>query len=1849
MNKLCVARLLSLSLASGLTVATLLAAGVSAPSFARDTDIYSRSDFAQSALGVVEPNVLLVLDNSQSMLAPDGWKEYPGEYDPNVEYLWNDRNEDRYDVQDIALDASTWDGARDAQGVSQNPMGFFADAPCTPDTAGVATTAEITEVDALLADEDHCTTQGFRNWVRAWPRGTQVMAPGTADEYTDWADRETLRNYDRRYLWWLPAGTDEHDKRLASLSMNNWRGEDWMQEGVRALTNFRDPNSYSAGYGNNHNRCVGSRRSLQEAGVLSPRAFFTETEINDLKAGPGLGVYRNKRWLRWEPYGGVNTVNESDFPGGSAPVGVNSTTFNSSGWPRNDSSRGNLQHPLADIYMNNQRLPIRARPWGDTNSNNFKDSGETWEASQSAFWAPLRADGGGYQGTSRLDSIANVSNTSPAANRMIYRWLEDTYPGFSASSTLQGWAHRPFWYAYQSNWSALPTLPNGDKDLSQFVAPWFYYDELWTKDVNLPGPTCPSIAGRNVVNTRTGANNGATYVAQNESVVEAYCEDSNNWTNFAQGSCQFEGGTQNIWTTYSVWQWQNRDYFTNEQGVQYGYGGSCVMTSGLGVGGIDYSKVTTGPQGQTNWVKASDEGAACRATNNTAQSCNTLDGASAGTNCRYNRYCNSKSVNDVKYPYYSRRQVRWETTHDCLYDDGDNQGLKRPSNSWNAGLGYVSSQTHSDAWETTFTNNAGYKMPINYQSQTATPQSVDVYSANYLNFRFGVKGPSGHPVGRMSRLGVAKKAISQVISESAGVRFGLMVFNSADNVGNAEGGKVAFAVADMDADYPANTSISNRQALLTTIANVTADSSTPLAETMYEASLYFSGSTPLNGTGDGNHDARAILGDGNYRSPMSDNPTEADPALCQKNYSILVTDGDPEFDGDANTEIAALSYTRSDNLKVATNQSTDTVSVRGAVGSPGESPWQQFAGYADATAPSPNPDLAIQRLQNVERFSWLDELTYFMNNADLIPTAAWPGIQNVSNFVIGFQGVNSEVLVKSATFAEDDSDFYTADSAESLKNAIQGALQGIRRWTPVRSAPAVGINAGDRAETGQDVYMAFFEPTTKRGWRGTLKRFQIHSESLAQVADDSELDSLMCSQPDSVKQALDNDGSADVAVTECLLAREAGTGTQVGLQAYEVVTNNDGTTSEELVLRKDTHDGFVDDVQYADGGKGDAGGTGWQLIEDFLATPANRKVYARINTAVANLSNAANHLTATNASALATRFGLDATQTSAVTKIARGIDPSTDGLLDWPHGDILHSSPVVLHYDVGAATPSKQTLFYLSNDGLLRAVDTASGSELWSFMVDEAFCAYAAGPNTGCTAVSGGAQTRLEARYQNPEGEHLILADGPMALYLDDVTNSGDNRPNGVVQSADGDEAILMFGLRRGGRAYYALDVSDRLQPKVKWKIDADSGGAFGLLGQTWSKPSLGKLRGYHDNARVHKPVAIFAGGYDPVFDKTYEQLEDPAGVDTATYPRTANVNQDASMGIGVYVVDLRTGALVRWFGPSTVAGVSNSFSTWDASNTAYGTDEGAMDSAIPSDLTALNMDLDTRGFFDAAYLGDLAGQVWRINFSGMDATRWNVRHLANLTGDQRLADADMTQVDLARAIYYPPAALKHKDYNMVLVGTGQQELPLLQETQDYLFMIKDVNKSIDPADSSIVDASGNLNAAWVFGGAGNSFQTALTPSTDNVTSADQTLLTAANASIGNAAVAGWAAPLPKGEKATGSVQVFNWVATLPTWTPTATLNACTPAGLGQLRVFDSKLGSPLVIGVDSNDDSQIDSYLYKTSIGPKARGYVDSSALIFQDGEVRQLINADGLTTQSSMMNGLGIQLEYWYRELEN
>ena len=111
---------------------------------ARDTDI---SLAAENAGSTAEPAIMLILDTSDSMNTPEPWREYPGEYDSHVEYLWNDVGTGDYSsngrsIYNIGCTAaagcnntntavSTNDSANDtppAEGTPHLPMGYFAPA-----------------------------------------------------------------------------------------------------------------------------------------------------------------------------------------------------------------------------------------------------------------------------------------------------------------------------------------------------------------------------------------------------------------------------------------------------------------------------------------------------------------------------------------------------------------------------------------------------------------------------------------------------------------------------------------------------------------------------------------------------------------------------------------------------------------------------------------------------------------------------------------------------------------------------------------------------------------------------------------------------------------------------------------------------------------------------------------------------------------------------------------------------------------------------------------------------------------------------------------------------------------------------------------------------------------------------------------------------------------------------------------------------------------------------------------------------------------------------------------------------------------------------------------------------------------------------------------------------------------------------------------------------------------------------------------------------------------------------------------------------------------------------------------
>lgn len=363
-------------------------------------------------------------------------------------------------------------------------------------------------------------------------------------------------------------------------------------------------------------------------------------------------------------------------------------------------------------------------------------------------------------------------------------------------------------------------------------------------------------------------------------------------------------------------------------------------------------------------------------------------------------------------------------------------------------------------------------------------------------------------------------------------------------------------------------------------------------------------------------------------------------------------------------------------------------------------------------------------------------------------------------------------------------------------------------------------------------------------------------------------------------------------------------------------------------------------------------------------------------------------------------------------------------------GDPLHSQPAAVVYGGDAQSPDI-VVFSATNDGYLHAVDASNGKELWSFMPKEFL-------------------TKLPNLFFNPDSAYKAYGiDGDIAAITADRDNDG------IMEPADGDFVYIVFGLRRGGTGYYALDVTNRYRPVLKWHVAAST------FGQSWSRPTITRVNMDEPSLNADKAVVIVGGGYDPVHD-------------TITHP----ANPDA-LGAGVYMLDLESGAVL-----------------WRA-----GADSGAhlqlpgMTRAIPSQVQAI--DLDGNGYADRMYASDMGGQILRFDiFDGNDPNGIGANAL--VTGGviaQLGAEGLATPTDPeTRRFYTSPDVsmfndnLQSRRFMAISIGSGYRAHPLDNTNNDRFYSIRDRNvfnklsqddyDSFSPiTDSELVEVSGSVGA----------------------------------------------------------------------------------------------------------------------------------------------------------------------------
>jgi len=279
-------------------------------------------------------------------------------------------------------------------------------------------------------------------------------------------------------------------------------------------------------------------------------------------------------------------------------------------------------------------------------------------------------------------------------------------------------------------------------------------------------------------------------------------------------------------------------------------------------------------------------------------------------------------------------------------------------------------------------------------------------------------------------------------------------------------------------------------------------------------------------------------------------------------------------------------------------------------------------------------------------------------------------------------------------------------------------------------------------------------------------------------------------------------------------------------------------------------------------------------------------------------------------------------------------------------GAAMHTTPVVLNYG-SAGAPGDSIVFAGTHEGFVHAFDSVIGEELFAFIPHELY-------------------SNVGQFFRNEAGDMRHGIDGPLTIWGDDKNQDG------MIDASAGERAWLTFGLRRGGKHYYTLEITDPHNPKLAWSIDNTKPG-FENLHQSWSKAIHTRIKRAGTTTNELRDVLIFGNGYNPVNDNL---VRDP---DAA--------HQDSG---SVYIVDAKTGDLVH-----RLDAVAHRDMIW----------------SIPSDIAVVDFDFD--GAADILLVGDLGGNLWRIDIqsntdsTGAVTTRRPTVTLAASLADRFSLDAD--------------------------------------------------------------------------------------------------------------------------------------------------------------------------------------------------------------------------------------------------
>jgi type IV pilus assembly protein PilY1 len=289
-----------------------------------------------------------------------------------------------------------------------------------------------------------------------------------------------------------------------------------------------------------------------------------------------------------------------------------------------------------------------------------------------------------------------------------------------------------------------------------------------------------------------------------------------------------------------------------------------------------------------------------------------------------------------------------------------------------------------------------------------------------------------------------------------------------------------------------------------------------------------------------------------------------------------------------------------------------------------------------------------------------------------------------------------------------------------------------------------------------------------------------------------------------------------------------------------------------------------------------------------------------------------------------------------------GKDLGSDANRSHMLGDIVHSSPVFID----------DVVYVGANDGLLHAFRASDGVELFAYVSNLVF-------------------DNL-SQLADPDYEHRFYVD------LTPTVKKGEELLEG-----SGSQTILVGGLGKGGKGYFALDISDpssMMADDVLWEFPKETADQADKddMGYSFSKPVV--VRSYDTD---HPWIVIFGNGYNSV-----------------------------NGGSVLFILDAKTGDLIKKI------------------ETGSGSDNGL------SSPIAVDVDFDE--IVDFVYAGDLLGNLWKFDLTFTKDSEWEVAYKDGVTGVPQFAAIDPD--GNRQPITSKPDVMFHPEQHGLIVsfGTGK-------------------------------------------------------------------------------------------------------------------------------------------------------------------------------------------------------------------